>query len=438
MTTVSRFDKSSPITRTEKTPEGYLKVWSRTARTGVQVYHKADGSVVREYRPPEEVASPEALASFQMKVVTWNHPPVLLTAENTKDYQIGHNGSEAYFVDGFVEVPHIITDAESIRKIENKEAVEVSPGYKVEADPTPGISPEGERYDVVQRNIRINHVAVVQKGRSGPEVRLLLDRMDSSAAVAWDQDTDPVVPPPPKISMATVNLDGLTLDLPTEVAGPVQNYVQNTNTKLSALTDRIDTLESDNEDLQNSLDLANSAKETAEGRADALELALSEADGDGTRTDSDEDAEGRFYVTPAELDELLVKRLQTLQHLAPVMEEDFNFDSIDDDSLYITAYENIFGEAPDDEMSMDYLRGSVDAYIHSQTKTDAADAPRGRTASQSRSRADAAEASREDSTSTLRGQLAARKPNPGSERADAARQARLDRWKQPMTTSKPA
>lgn len=426
MSTVQRYDTSSPITRSEITPEGYLKAWSRTARTGVQIYHKADGSVTREYRPPEEVSDPESLASFQMKVVTWGHPPVLLDASNTKDYAIGHNGSEAHFTDGFVEVPHIITDAESIKRIQNGEAVEVSPGYKVEADPTPGVTPEGERYDVIQRNIRVNHVAVVPKGRSGPEVRLLLDRMDSSAAVACTQNNDPVVPTPK--SMASVNLDGLTVDLPTEVAGAVQNFVTTSAQRLETLTARVDSLETDNDELQTALDAAIGEKDAAEGRADALEAALAEAPEGDERTDSEED--GRFYVTPEELDELLVSRLQTLQHLAPAMAEDFKFDAIDEDSLYITAFQNIFGEEPDDEMEMGYLRGMVDAHI--QFNTDSEDNSKGARGS----RSDAAENTRTDSTSKLKGQLTARKPVTHNDAAEKAAEARRNRWQEPMSTSK--
>lgn len=428
MSIVQRYDTASPITRSEITPEGYLKVWSRTARTGVQIYHKADGSVTREYRPPEEVSDPESLASFQMKVVTWGHPPVLLDATNTKDFQIGHNGSEAHFTDGFVEVPHIITDAESIKRIQNGEAVEVSPGYKVEADPTPGVTPTGERYDVVQRKIRVNHVAVVPKGRSGPEVRLLLDRMDSSGAVAYEQDNDTVVPTPK--SMASVNLNGLTVDLPSEVAGAVQSFVTTSADRLDALNGRIETLEADNEELQAALEAATSEKDAAEGRADALEAAMAELPEGDERTDSEDD--GRFYVTHEELDELLVARLQTLQHLAPVMEEDFKFDAIDEDSLYITAFENIFGESPDDDMEMGYVRGMVDGHL-TQFNTDSADNSKGGRGS----RSDAAE-DRTDSTSKLKGQLAARKPTTHNDAADRAAEARRNRWQEPMSTSKSA
>jgi outer membrane murein-binding lipoprotein Lpp len=166
--------------------------------------------------------------------------------------------------------------------------------------------------------------------------------------------------------MATVNLDGLTVDLPAEVAGSVQNFVQQSQKAVTELSDRVDSLQTELDEVQSELQAALDEKEAAEGRADALEAASEE------RGDSDEEGEG-FYVTPAELDELLIQRMETLQHLAPAFEEDFKFDSIDDDSLYIQAYTNITGEEPDDELEMGYVRGVVDMAI-SQFNTDEEDA----------------------------------------------------------------
>jgi hypothetical protein len=110
-TSVHRYD-FAPITRSETTEEGYLRVWCRAARTGTQLYRRADGSQVREYRPPEEVSSPDSLTTFGMKPATWGHPPVLLDAANTKQFQVGYSGSQVRYNDGFVEVALVVTDAD--------------------------------------------------------------------------------------------------------------------------------------------------------------------------------------------------------------------------------------------------------------------------------------------------------------------------------------
>jgi hypothetical protein len=54
-------------------------------------------------------------------------------------------------------------------------------GYFAEFDPTPGVAPEGETYDGIQRRIRYNHLSLLRagEGRAGPDVRLLLDSFES-------------------------------------------------------------------------------------------------------------------------------------------------------------------------------------------------------------------------------------------------------------------
>ena len=164
-----RYDVA-PIEKYEVTPEGYLRAWATIARTGVQMYSNADGSVRREYRPEEEVSSPGSLASFAGKAITLEHPPVLLDSANTKDYQIGFSGTEVVYDNGFVRAVMTITDQDAIEKIMKGDAKEVSAGYRVEFDPTPGVAATGENYDGIQRMIDGNHIAVVRRGRAGPQV----------------------------------------------------------------------------------------------------------------------------------------------------------------------------------------------------------------------------------------------------------------------------
>ncbi len=54
------------------------------------------------------------------------------------------------------------------------DAMQLSAGYELDLDRTPGTAPDGRRYDAVQRNIRINHVAAVPLGRAGT-ARVLAD-----------------------------------------------------------------------------------------------------------------------------------------------------------------------------------------------------------------------------------------------------------------------
>jgi hypothetical protein len=429
-TSVSRYD-FAPITGSETTEEGYLRVWCRAARTGTQLYRRADGSQVREYRPPEEVSNPDSLTTFGMKPATWGHPPVLLDSANTKQFQIGYSGSQVRYNDGFVEVALVVTDQDAIEKIKRKEATEFSAGYKVDFDPTPGLTPEGEEYAGVQRNIRVNHIAIVPRGRAGPEVRLLMDRMDAADAVSfdpeWIRDSGSALQPcqPASPVMATVKLDGLEIDLPAEAATAVQSFARDMGRQLKAVTDERDELSSKLDALQADLDSLSFEKETAEGRADALEERLAEVDAGASRIDT------------AELDQLVAARLATLQKLAPAFAEDFHFDGIDDAALYTQAFENLTGSAPREDAEPAYIQGVVEGILaaRADSEDDSNEEEGDDTEDAGDGEAKEDSADRADSTANLRDALKGAGRSPASP-VDTYRAKQADAWKRPLTATK--
>lgn len=419
----------APITGSETTEEGYLRVWCRAARTGTQLYRRADGSQVREYRPPEEVSSPDSLSTFGMKPATWGHPPVLLDAANTKQFQVGYSGSQVRYNDGFVEVALVVTDAEAIEKIKRKDATEVSAGYKVDFDPTPGTTPEGEEYAGIQRNIRVNHIAIVPRGRAGPEVRLLLDRMDAADAVACDEESARTSGPalqsstPASPVMATVKLDGLEIDLPAEAATAVQSFARDMGRQLQAATAERDELTSKLDSLQADFDSIAYEKESAEGRADALEERVTELEASSS---SDR-------IDTAELDQLVAARLSTLQRLAPAFDDEFKFDGIDDTSLYTQAFENLTGSAPQAEAEPAYIQGVVDGIL--AARSDSPEDEDGEEGDEDEALEETEDEGRTDSTAALRDALkGAGRANASPENVYRSRQA--DAWKRPLTATK--
>ena len=347
METVFRYDYGQ-VTKSESTDEGYLRVWCKAARVGTQLYTRGDGAQVREYRPEEEVAKPESLASFGMKAVTMGHPPVLLDSGNTKVHQIGHAGSQVRYNDGFVEVALLITDKAAIERIQRGDAQEVSAGYRVDFDPTPGVTPQGESYDGVQRNIRVNHIAVVPKGRAGRDVRLILDSCDRNDAIAWTETPSNS----PVISMARITLDGLDLELPAETAGAVQSFVKEAErakvdlqSKLDSQEEQIQAVVTENEETLGRLDAALERIEELEKQiADSAEAA-----------DQRDDA--------AEINEAVNHRLATLDKFAPILPEDYKFDGEDERGIMALAYENVFEQAPREDANNDYLLGVLDGVL---------------------------------------------------------------------------
>lgn len=158
------------------TDEHYLKVPAVLARTGIQLYTAGEighptlaaDEVVRVYRPPEEVFSEASMASFGMKPVTNDHPDELVSAENVKALQVGFSSENIERDGDLLKATLVITDPKAIYDIERGKR-ELSNGYEADYDLTPGVTLEGEAYDVVQRNMRGNHIAIVESGRCGPE-----------------------------------------------------------------------------------------------------------------------------------------------------------------------------------------------------------------------------------------------------------------------------
>lgn len=171
---VKRFDLGE-LKNVETTTQGYVRAPVWATRTGVFVYRKPDGSILRELRHPEDVFNADSLATLKLAPITLEHPREgLLTPKNTKNHIIGIVSEDVKKEENtFVATVATIMDADAIEAIKSGKQ-EVSCGYECELEFEPG-EYEGERYDARQRMIRYNHLAVVGKGRAGPDVKLRLD-----------------------------------------------------------------------------------------------------------------------------------------------------------------------------------------------------------------------------------------------------------------------
>ncbi len=98
----------------------------------------------------------------------YRHIGVSATAPQ-KDDIVGSTGTDAEFVAPYLRNSLVVWDAVAIAGIESRDQCELSCGYAYDPDMTPGTY-EGIPYDGVMRNIRFNHVALVEVGRAGPDV----------------------------------------------------------------------------------------------------------------------------------------------------------------------------------------------------------------------------------------------------------------------------
>lgn len=170
-----RYD-SIPLGETYFTPEGYLIDHPILTRVGIFEYKNPDGSIRRELRLPEEVFAPESLASYKGKPVILTHEAGMIDSDNVQQEQIGTILSEGTQDGDNVRAQIIIHDA---RKLDYG-LRELSLGYSLDLEETPG-EWQGQPYDAMQRNIRVNHLALVEKARAGDSARLNIDGEDTQA-----------------------------------------------------------------------------------------------------------------------------------------------------------------------------------------------------------------------------------------------------------------
>ena len=140
--------------------------------SGAQVGHPDRGRVFQVYRPGEELSAPDALASFRLMPIIDDH--TMLGEGHTPAEDVGVAGvigENVKFDRGVMTANLKIFSKALAQKIKNGKT-ELSCGYRCVYDFTPGVW-NGQPYDAIQRQIRANHLALVDEGRMGPEVSIL-------------------------------------------------------------------------------------------------------------------------------------------------------------------------------------------------------------------------------------------------------------------------
>lgn len=174
LTKVIRLD-GLPLDQTYFTSEGYLIDRPILTSTGIFEYHNPDGSVRRELRLPEDVFDPESLKSYKGKPVIVTHDAGTIDHDNVREHQIGTILTDGYRNGNDVRAEIVIHDTDAMSESKFKE---LSLGYNLDLEETPG-EWDGQHYDAIQRNIRINHLALVREARAGEQARLNIDGRDS-------------------------------------------------------------------------------------------------------------------------------------------------------------------------------------------------------------------------------------------------------------------
>lgn len=263
-----RFDASTSL-NVYKTDDGRMFCKGAFCRDGILKYQQPDGSTIYELRRPEANQSSETLKSFKGLPMVIEHPPCgLLNSSNYRQYTIGTSldSDTRYDADfGGIVGACTIFDSEAIKYAESGEKVQLSAGYVCDLVNKPG-EWNGQRYDREQINVRANHLALTGKGRAGADVCL---RLDADEGIGIIYETEEI-----KMGTANIRIDGIEWQIPDNVAPVLGSKLS----ELSTLQAKYDSVESKFSDLLEKVKTLQDELQTAQGRTDAFETIVGNAD----------------------------------------------------------------------------------------------------------------------------------------------------------------
>ena len=345
MRNVQRYDSLQLVAGAVIDTDGFMRDSPIVARTGVYEYRNPDGTIRREYRPADEVFASDALNSFRGKPITVLHPKKgKITAANAFGTAIGSILSDGYPKDEkYVACDIVIFAPDKIGKHR-----ELSLGYRCDCEETPGVSPDGQAYDAIQRNIRINHLAVVPLARAGMKARL-------------NCDGDEIIESEETQNMSKFKIDGVEHEVPEAVANYItalQSRADAAETSLTATKETLAGVTASKTELQSKLDAMTSERDGVQGKLDAM---TAERDSLKTKVDAAE-ADKKAAVDKAVEDtKKEVKERAELEADAKKAKCD-KTDGMDNKALKIAIIKAVRGDSLNfDGKSDDYVNAYYDS-----------------------------------------------------------------------------
>ena len=344
---------------------GFLYVYRvPIAGAMVQRYVKSDGTEEMEAKLPEEILSDSTVSSANSKPVTDGHHG-LVTKDNSHDLMKGFTASNGHVEGNMLYNDITITDPNLISQIKNGSKRELSIGFETQMDPTSGTY-NGTKYDAVQRNIRINHVAVVPKGRAGHEVRLI---GDSAEAV---EQVEPSEEKGNQMETRVVRADGQNITVAADDVEKITKLDADNSAKAKQIADldaQIKKLQSEKAQLQGDADASAKKADEAQAKADSLE-----ADNKKLQEEFDKyKADG------------VDKKLELIDKVKSFVGDEYDYHGKSDRDMKIDAVKAIKGDSVDfTDKSDTYVQAAFDmlekpkkvsgyAGPEPETKGDAAD-----------------------------------------------------------------
>ncbi|QAS52815.1 hypothetical protein HLI_11715 [Halobacillus litoralis] len=325
-----RFDRAF-IKDYNETDEGYLTVRAIVTKPGVYPYGREDGSIQHELKHPEDIFSDRTVQSCNAKPVTDDHPNEPVNMKNIKAYGKGMSHTDASVQGGGVMVGFTITDEELINKIFDGKR-EISLGFMTDLVAEDGTY-NSKNYQFRQTNVEVNHIAIVDQGRVGPEAAIKGDssgwRKDSAAWQVDDNNSNNGGG-----NMPTIKIDNKDYEVD------------------SAVKSRIDALESK----EQQLDSVTKERDTLQGTVDANKTKM-----DGL----EKELENAKKSGPSQEDmqKAVDARLSLIDSARNYLEEDFDYTTKSDKDIKVAVIQKADGNFKADDKSDEYVNARFDGTV---------------------------------------------------------------------------
>ena len=244
-------DRIEVPTERQITDSGQMIVPCAFARTGAQNYTAgslglqdvAADKIVAVMRDEADVFAEDTMSSFRSVPVTIGHPKdenglaVKVTADNSAELQVGVLEGMPTRDEDTVTGTLVIARQDAIDLIEDG-VKELSAGYTCDLEMT---TDEAGELVIHQRNIRANHIAIVDKGRAGSHCSIADEAIEADsvdAAVEDEAEVEAVV------EDAKETDEKVETEVEAEVADEqvsIEDELETAKTSVATLTDELAT-----------------------------------------------------------------------------------------------------------------------------------------------------------------------------------------------------
>ena len=316
--------------RADSSDDFPLRVRVTLAKTGVLEYVRADGTVSREAKLPEDLFHADTIASLKGAPITMEHPEGLVSPANAKELVKGSIMDSVQEKDGTLVGNGVIYDADLITAGKAGKKKEVSMGFLHKLEEKSG-EINGDSYDFIQREIKVNHVAATDSGRAGPEVAIHLDSKQDIAV----QKNDSVTKELDNMKKVTIKLDADIIkklaDLSKMLKSKDNEHIEQATEKIAEVATELQAAVADEPAPDSLTDLAQANKRIIELEAqiDGLKSIV-----EGFKT------EIAATTSPEAMDKRLESRAQILQ-VAKNVVKDFKADGKSEKDMMIEVVNSV-------------------------------------------------------------------------------------------------